>query len=79
MFGALGVVVSGHATELVGYQFDPMPWSPHRSARLWKKLWRRHRRTIREDRRPCAYRMGDKLIVHPSLMADLRAATKEGA
>lgn len=65
------VIFSEHATELVGHTFDPIPWSPHRSQRIWKKLIKRQRLTVREDRRPCVYMFHGRMIVHPALRTAL--------
>lgn len=69
------VIVSPHATELAGHMFEPIRWSPHRSRRIWKKLVKRQRRTIRGDRRPCAYMLNDQMIVHPALRHALEQHT----
>jgi len=71
-FAGMEIRVSDLATEFVGHSFDPIPYSRHRSKRIWKKLLKRQRLTRREIRNPCMYKLYDRLIVHPAVMKELR-------
>lgn len=53
------------------------PESKHRSARIRKKLIKRHGGEFRRE--PTAYRIGNTIYMHPTLEAALRAATGEGS
>jgi hypothetical protein len=71
-FGGLQLVVSRYA-ERPGKEGDPrwFPPSRHRSKRIEKKLIKRYGGIYKPV--PLCLQMGDKLVVHPKLEADLRA------
>lgn len=45
------------------------PYSKHRSKRILKKLCKRHGGEYRMA--PAAYRVGDRIIAHPAILADI--------
>lgn len=70
-FAGMPIVVTEAATDFVGHTFTPIPYSPHRSARIWKRLAKRQRASRREDRRPGAFLFGPKWLIHPEVAAAL--------
>lgn len=74
-FAGLRVVVSPHAVETVGHEFNPIRWSQHRSRRIWKKLQKRQRLSVRPIIRPAAFQMAGQIVVHPDIAAELRRRT----
>jgi hypothetical protein len=72
-FAGIDVIESHHATSHTHDAFEPIPYSPHRSKRIWKKLWKRHRQTWHPVREPCAYMFYGKMIMHPELVCAMRA------
>ena len=69
----LNVIEAPHAVEVV-FEQPPIRPSKHRSARVLKKL---KRRPGWYTHRPSAYRMGNKLFIHPTLLLELRRKLKE--
>lgn len=70
----LRVIVSQNALEETTERL--FPESKHRSARIRKKLIKRHGGEFRKA--PAMFRTVDSLIVHPALHAELQAAIARG-
>jgi len=68
MIGGIDLVVSEHA--LKDSDVRNFPVSRHRSARVHKKLVKRHGGEFRKV--GCVYRMGNKMVIHPTLYAELQ-------
>ena len=64
------VIVNNGATETKWLWPARYPQGPLRSARLWKKLTKRLGPASK--RAPCAYQMGNTLIVHPEIYAQMK-------
>lgn len=69
-FGGLRIVQAPHALEATEERL--FPESRHRSARVRKKLIRRHGGEFRM--RPCIWRAGDTLYCHPARYAEIARA-----
>jgi hypothetical protein len=70
VFGGLPVIVSEAATEVkIHWPFK------NRSKRLHKKLTKRLGPQVTQQ--PTSYRMGNRLVIHPYLYAELMRQTKE--
>lgn len=76
-FIGVRVVETVSATELIGHEFSPIPWSHHRSIRLWRKLQKRQRRTICEMREPCVWFIGEQIFAHPACVAMLKDSVQK--
>lgn len=61
--------------EHVGWEFAAVPWSPHRSRRVWKKRrYGTRRRPLRVPiMAPRTVMVGDTLYAHPSVKAEIEA------
>lgn len=66
--GTLDIIVSDLA--LKDSQERLFPASKNRSRRIHKKLIKRFGGEFRKE--PCGYRMGNKMILHPVLYAELK-------
>lgn len=69
-YGGLGIIVSEHALEDSDQRNFPV--SRHRSARVHKKLVKRHGGEFRKV--GCAFKMGGKLFMHPNIYAEFQKA-----
>lgn len=68
MFGGATIIVSENA--LKDSDVRNFPVSRHRSARLHKKLVKRYGGEFRKV--GCIYRIGDQMIMHPTIYADFQ-------
>lgn len=69
-FGAMQIIYSPHALEAT--QERTFPESKNRSARIRKKLIKRHGGEFRMQ--PCMFRMPTKIIAHPIYRAQIERA-----
>ena len=70
------VIISVNAIEMYCVSLSPIVFSKHRSLRIWKKLVKRQRKTYKDGWRPCAYMLGDKMVVHPEIYKKLKGISK---
>jgi hypothetical protein len=75
-FGGLKVVVSEHAVK-DGGRVKTYPRRKAKSAAHWRRMDKKWRKRYGFRREPCMYRMGNTVIAHPSLYAQLRASLGE--
>jgi len=68
VIGGLQIIVSDHALKETDVRL--FPESRHRSKRIRKKLVKRFGGEFKKV--PCIYRVGDALVAHPVLYADLK-------
>ena len=66
----MNIIVSEHALEDSDQR--NFPTSRHRSARVHKKLVKRHGGEFRKV--GCAYKIGGKIVMHPNVYADFQKA-----
>lgn len=64
--------ISPHAVHHTHDEFDPIPFSRHRSRRIWKKLLQRQARTRRKVERPGAFSFQGRMIIHPAVYRELQ-------
>ena len=62
-FNGMQIVLSQYALEETEVRL--FPESRHRSKRILKKLIKRHGGVF--EKQPCAYKIGDKLFMHPQV------------
>lgn len=74
-FNGMQVIVSPHALEDTDVRTFPI--SRYRSKRLHKKLVKRFGGEF--GKRPCIWKMGDKLVMHPVRYAQFTASLKGSA
>lgn len=73
-FNGMPIIVSPQALEETEERL--FPESQHRSARVRKKLIKRHGGEFRKV--PCIFKMGGNLVMHPARFAELKNTMQEG-
>lgn len=72
MIGGMRIIFDSNALEATEERLFPA--SPHRSARIRKKLIKRHGGEFK--RVPCMWRVGGAIVAHPSFRATIERATR---
>lgn len=74
MLSFCGYIITSDPNALKDTTERLFPTSRHRSARVLKKLIKRHGGEFRKE--PCAWEFGGRIVAHPNIYAEIRESMK---